>query len=440
MKEATEHVDAVVVGANIRGLVTCHVLDSLGYRVVLLDRSPRVGGADGSFVTAGGTTFDFGMHVLDFQRSALATRLFTEVSSGAVHKTLLRRGIALRGHVMPYAPRPADMPEELRAMLPGDDIDDRLSAEPPTRENLARYYGRQFVDLIFDEVLPSFPCEARHLAFGVDESELMPNIYPWLFPRASRPSSVGDESRRFHDLLRAGVEQYVLYPKSGGFSGFAHAFVDSFDKTRVEVLCGAGDVHVEVEPGTHRAKWVSAADRRFHADHYFWAASWPGLCKVLDVPCQNVATDRISLGSIVLDRAATTDYHEILVGDPRCSINRVYFPAGFRHTDEPILQIEFAYPAAEPRSDDPEWWRTQWLDDLRYLGLIDDHKIVEFDFKNFPLHFNAYGMEGERLRDADPALIAPTSNIYPVVPSMANLNLNRHVPRTVAYVASVLAG
>lgn len=432
-----EHLDAVVIGANIRGLVTCHVLDSLGYRAVLIDRSPKLGGADGSFTTAWGDVFDFGMHVLDFERSPLATRLFTAVSKGAVRKTRLRRGIALRGHLMPYAPLRSEMPDELRALLPSDDLADELGDDAPTRANLARHYGRDFVDLIFDEVLPSFPSEARHLTFGVDESELMANIYPWFFPRAARKQNVGDESRQFHDRLRAGVDQHVLYPSEGGFGAFARAFADSFDPERIELLLGAGDVRFELDG--HRARWVQAGGRRFSADHFFWAAAWPGLCQVLDLPCQNVATDRIALGSLRLDRPAHTDYHEILVGDPECAINRVYFPAAFRHDDAPLLQIEFAYPAADERPSDPGIWRDRWTRDLRRLGLIDDHRVEQLDFKCVPIHFNSYGMEGERLIDADPNLLEANSNVRPVVPSMANLNLNRHVPRTVAYVASVLA-
>ena len=77
---------------------------------------PFKSGADGSFVTAGGSTFDFGMHVLDYDRSPVATRLFSKVMGGAVHKTQLHRGIALAGHVMPYAPHPTEMPDELRRL------------------------------------------------------------------------------------------------------------------------------------------------------------------------------------------------------------------------------------------------------------------------------------------------------------------------------------
>lgn len=55
------------------------------------------------------------------------------------------------------------------------------------------------------------------------------------------------------------------------------------------------------------------------------------------------------------------------------------------------------------------------------------------------MHFNGYGAEGEALRDADSALLKRDSNVHPVVPSMANLNLNRYVPRAVRDVTALLA-
>ena len=124
-------------------------------------------------------------------------------------------------------------------------------------------------------------------------------------------------------------------------------------------------------------------------------------------------------------------------------INRIYFPAAFRGANEAKLQIEFAFPVAEDgeRGLDANDWRERWLGDLRALGLLDDdHQVELFDFKTRPLHFNGFGMEGVPLEDADPALIDVNSNVYPLTPSMANLNLNDHVPRTVAGVTQLLAG
>lgn len=435
----TQDIDAVVIGANIRGLVTTYVLDSLGYRAVLLDKGRVAGGVDGSFLTPGGTRFEHGMHVLDYMRSEVTTRLFTHILDGEVHRVTLKRGIVLRGQLMPYAPRPEDMPQELRAMLPREELVDDLGEAVPTRERLAKYYGQQFTDLIFDEVLSSYPTESRHLEFGVEEGRLLANVYPWLFPRARRKPVPGDASRSFHDRLREGNDQQLLYPREGGFGGFAAGFLSKFDPQRIEVLLDAGDVQVELSPGTHTVEWVEARGRRLRPKHLFWAASWPALCRLLTIPCQDTATDRMMIGSFRLNRPAATDYNEILVGDPTIRINRVYFPAGFRESDEPLMQVEFAFAKAEERPLEREWWLDAWLSDLRRLELIDEnHRVEEFDFKTFCMHYNGFGMEGQALRDADASEIQPGSNIRPVTPSMANLNLNGHVPRTIEYVTSVL--
>ncbi len=435
-----EDLDAVVIGANLRGLVSAHGLSSLGYRAVVLERGPHPGGADGSFTTAGGSTFDHGLHVFDWMRSELTTRLFLHAVDGQVQRLTLRRGIVLRGSVMPYAPRAEEMPDALRRMLPAGELADELGDAPPTREALSRIYGRPFTDLVFDEVLPSFPTESRHRAFGVDESRLLTNIYPWFFPRAGRKAKSGDASRSFHDKLRAGIEQDILYPKEGGFGGFAAGFARKLDPGRVQVLTGAADMHLEIRPGTHTVEWASALGRRFRAPRYFWAGPWAPLCRILGIPCQDAASDWVVLGSFRLDRPANSDYHELLVGDPKLRINRVSFPGRFRGSRELLMQIEFAFPAAEDWPSDPEHWRETWLGDARALELLArEHQVEEFDFRKYRMHFNAFGVEGQPLCDADPALVRADSNVHPVTPSMANLNLNAYVPRAVAYVSDVLS-
>lgn len=435
-----QNLDAVVIGASTRGLIAAYVLGMLGYRTVLLEKSPYVGAADGSYQLPDGTWFDFGMHVLDEMRAPMATRLFRHVVDQQVNRLKLERAIVMRNHIMPYAPMPDAMPEEIRRLLkPGKLIDD-IGDELPTRERLAAHYGAGFADLIYDEVLPSYPTENRHRAFGVDESELLVNIYPWFFPRAARTPKHGDISREFHDRLRAGIDQYILYPLEGGFGGYAQGFLGQLEALGVEIVTGARDIEIEAAPSGHRIERVTALGREFRATHYFWTSGWPDLCRLLGIACQNPATDRIVLGSFRLDRPADTKYHEILFGDPRHPINRVSFPGAFRGSGEPLLQVEFAFPLAEDRPLEPDFWRDAWLESLRAVGVLStDHRVEIFDFKTRPLHFNGYGMEGIRLVDADPGLLDPNSNVHPVVPSMSNLNLNAHVPLDVQCVTDVLA-
>jgi hypothetical protein len=226
-----------------------------------------------------------------------------------------------------------------------------------------------------------------------------------------------------------------------GKAGFAEGFRRHCDPGITEVLTGVEDLHVAVRPGTRLIESVRGAGRHFTARHYFWAASWSSLCNLLGLPCQDVVTDRVMLGSFRLNRPATTAYHEILVGDPDHHLNRIYFPAMFRESGDPVLQVEFAVPTAVAWPVEPEHWRSVWVASLRRLGLLGEtHSVTEFDFRAFSMHFNGFGAEGEALRDADPGILGTETNVRPVVPSMANLNLNRYVPRAVSYVASVAGG
>jgi hypothetical protein len=433
-----ETIDAVVVGANLCGLVTAYLLDRLGFRVALLERGARVGGANASFTTPDGSTFDLGMHVLDDMRSEVTTRLFRRVIDGRVQRVLLRRGVVLRGRLVPYNAAPADLPDELRRLLPGDEIVDDLGDEPPTRERLRRYYGA-YADFVFDEVLPSYRCEWRHKQLGVDESRLMTNIYPWFFPRAARRPAGGGESRTFHDRLRGGEPQYVLYPKEGGFAGFAQAFLTSLGPG-VEVLTGRGDLRFEVEPTTHFVRWIEVGDRKLTSRHVFWCAGWPWLCELLGLEVQNLATDRMLLGSFRFDTPAVSDFNEILVADPSFHIDRVSFPGRFAGTDAPLLQVEFAFPAADERIPlESATWRETWLADLWRLGLVGAaHRVESFEFRCFRMHYNSFGAEGQPRREPDSGQIHPRSNVRPVAPTQQNRNLNGSVPLYLEYVARVL--
>ncbi len=104
------------------------------------------------------------------------------------------------------------------------------------------------------------------------------------------------------------------------------------------------------------------------------------------------------------------------------------------------MQVEYVVPRADKPPLESDHWRDTWLEDTRRIGILDDaHQVEVFDFKTRPIHFNSFGMEGHPLKDADIAQLNGDSNIYPLQPSMANLNLNSYVPKTVDYVTSVLS-
>ncbi|MGE0433336.1 MAG: NAD(P)-binding protein [Planctomycetota bacterium] len=434
--------DAIVVGGNLCGIVSAWLLGELGFRVALVEKGKRLGGANSSFSTADGSTFDMGMHVLDYMRSEVTTRLFLKAIDGKAHKVLLRRAMVLRGHVIPYNAPPAQFPDELRKLLPGDDLVDTIGAELPTRKRLREAYGA-YADFIYDEVLPAYPCELRHKTLGVDESRLLTNIYPWFFPRARRERIVDGESRPFHDRLRSGEDQYILYPHEHGFAGFARAFLAKMADS-VEVICDIPDLDFVVEPGTHRVTHAVANGGRLLARRWFWCARWPQLLGLLGLPTQNLAHDNLLLGSFRFNEPALGDYNELIVGDPALHLDRVNYPGKFNCSGAPQLQCEYAFPVADGERLglplEADFWRERWLDNLRRIGLIDDrHTVESFDFRNFRMNFNSFGAEGEPRVEADAGLIRDDGNIVAVAPTTQNRNLNGSVPLWLESITQALA-
>ncbi len=248
-----------------------------------------------------------------------------------------------------------------------------------------------------------------------------------------------DESRAFHDRLRRGQEQYVLYPKEGGFAGFAKAFCTMLGPN-VELITEIPDLHFELEPSSQRVSWIQAKGRKFESPRIFWCSAWPALCQLLNLPVQDLVTDNMLLGSFRFSEPALTDYNEILVGDTSFHIDRISFPGKFNQSDAPLLQIEFAFPVADTSLPlEPSHWRGTWVSELERMGLLGErHSLEYFDFRNFQMHYNSFGAEGKACIDADASLLKPDSNVYPVAPTMQNRNINSSVPLYLQNVLEVL--
>jgi hypothetical protein len=441
VRQQAEDCDAIVVGGNVAGMVVAYTLGQLGYSTKLLEKQPGLGGMDRSFTNRNGRIFDFGLHVLDALRSEVVTKLFRYVVDDDVHETERRRGIVLRNHMIPYNAVAGDWPEELRALLPDGDLIDELGEAPPTREALARYYGERFAGMVFDEVLASYPCETRQLDFGVDESQLLTNIYPWFFPRARRVAVTNDLSREYHDGKRAGQKEVFLYPKRGGFGGFAEGFERKLVNLGVEVLTDIPDLHFEMEPAKQRVSWVTAQGRQFRAPRVFWCGPVGVLCRLLSLPVPELKPDQFVLGSFEFSRPLDCSYHELIFGTPQHFINRMSFPGKISRTADNLVQLEFSYPRHAPGQfvTDESFWKNSWLASLRKLGIADDsNEPLDFDLKTVPLVYNCYGIEGRRMPEVEIGELHPESNLRPVLPSIRNININTRVPQFLEYLTAEL--
>ena len=324
--QPTEERDALVIGGNMQGITLAYLLGQYGYRTTLVERAPFLGGIDGSFENSQGRIFDFGVHALDHGRNEFVSNLFERAVKGRFRRLPKRRSLLLRGQLIPYNSPPEDWPGELRALLkPGRIVDD-IGSDPPTRARLGEVYGPAFADFVFDEVLASYPAEDRQREYGVDESRLLANIYPWFFPRVERVRREDTTHHRYQSKVRAIGGEHVIYPEEGGFNGFALGLAEQAREAGVEVLVGARDLSVEMDAERRRVEHVVADGRRYSASRVYWCGPPKVLLDLLGEESFDATPETFILASFQFERPVLCQDLELLGGDPRHLIKRASFP------------------------------------------------------------------------------------------------------------------
>jgi protoporphyrinogen oxidase len=436
----TEQRDAIVVGGNIAGLTIANLLGHYGYKTTLVERGRSLGGMDASFTNEHGRIFDFGVHALDHNRSEFVSRMFERAVDGRFRRLAKKRAILVRNHLIAYNTPPEGWPAELRAMLkPGRIVDD-LGSDSPTRERLGEIYGQAYANFIFDEVLPSYPAEIAQRAFGVDDSKLLVNIYPWFFPKVERRGRDDNAHFKYQTKVRDVGGEYVIYPETGGFAGFANGIAEKARKAGVDIETGATDLEVKLDSTRRYVRSVRANGRILNAPRVYWCGPASVLMQLLGEPAFNATPETFALGSLQFERPLNCEYIEMICGDPEHLIKRASFPGKLQGTTDDTIQIEFYFPKGDTRyGTDKQWWEESWIQSLRRIGIAKpDNKVLDLDLKLFPIHYNSYGIEGKPTPRVVLPEIPADSNLRPVLPSYQRININTRLPLYLKFLADDL--
>lgn len=435
-----EERSAIVIGGNMAGLTIAYLLGQYGYRTTLIERAPFLGGIDGSFPNGKGRLFDFGMHALDHMRSEFVSNLLSHAVDGEVRRLPKKRAIVLRGHVIPYNAPVEDWPQDLRALMkPGTIVDD-LGGERPTRKALGKVYGSAFADMVIDDSLASTPSDARHLEFGVDEAELMENVYPWFFPGVAFAGRDDDPHHRYQSRVRKQGNEHVIYPRAGGFAGFVGGLARKAEAAGVEILLGAKDLDFDIDRSSMRVRSCSALGREFSAPRVYWCAPPGPLRELLGDDVPSYEPDTFVLGSFQFQRPVSCDFVEFIASDPSHPINRGSFPGKLHGEPDDLVQLEFAFPkGSDVYGTKREYWLETWLGALRGLGMVQvDNPVVDFDLKCVSILYNSYGIDGQPIPDVDLSSLPEDSNLRPVLPTVRKVNINTRLPQYLRFLAQDL--
>lgn len=385
----------LIIGGGLAGVVTAWVLSRQGYPGVLLEKNAALGGGNRSFRNDRGDVFDYGGHWIYARRSEFTSRFFTHVQGEEkVRRFPLQRGIYLDGTLIPYASPLDEWPERFRKRIevqPGGPSPELGN----TREEFARSYGDWFANLIFEDVLDSFPICRWRKSNGVAEKNLMRWIYPWFFPLTDlerTPDANHDaedvfiaESRNYHHWIRhADGAEEALYPRENGFGNWVSSIAQQIGDP-MDVQTGIAELSSSIDPDSLNVTSVSADGRTYEPERVFWCAPFSILASILDWEVPPATPQKAVLGSFSFDRPIQTSYHEILFGDPDHPIRRVTFPQKLAgQAESHTCQVELMFPEGNiNRSADD--WEASWLNSLRETGLISDHQPVEVKVDEVPI-------------------------------------------------------
>jgi len=420
------HTENLIIGAGLVGSITAWILAQHGKTGVLLERNPDPGGVNGSFIDPDGNWFDHGRHVINADRSDFTTKFFRQVlGKDGVREFDLRRGIIVRGYLIPYAESPEHWPGEIKNQLkinPGSQGVHLGS----TRNEFAQAYGSWFAELVFDEMMRAYPVLMWKREHGISEEKLLDWLFPWFFPRTNleqHPETVNelgvysDESRLYHYESRHmdPPAEPVLYPaRKGGYAAWIHAMLDSAAAS-IKIHTGLSDLQAVIDPQSLEVHSVTAGGQKYTADNVFWCAPLPVLCKTVGWPLPKGEPQWELIGSFTFNEPVNSEYHEILFADPAHKIRRISFPGLFTDSNQlKTLQVEYT-TLGEELHRDAEEWRKDWLNSLQQLGIIrQGAKTKYYDFKKVSRGIVSIEDLGgflarceQRIKEANSNLVAP---------------------------------
>lgn len=428
------HKTVVILGGGLTGLIAANICSNLGIDTILVEKTNSLGGGNKSTTNRNGDIFDLGYHALDFNRSVITTNFFQKIIKNQFYKIKLKRGILIKDYLFPYNSKLSLWPVELQNIfkkkLSKDSIKGKLN-----RKKISNIYGKKFTQLVFDEILRSYPAVNWSIQNGGDETDFAGIVYPWFFPKMSKTVIRDSEWDRFHDSMRKTHEQYILYPKKNGFQEFVNAIINDIDKDYCKIVKNVKKSEVIIDSRTKEIKNLKLDGKIVSADLYFWCNSPISLSKILDINIKkekSLIPQKIIFGNFVFEKEIKQDFHEILVGSLEHKINRISFPGKIGNKKNNLIQIEFSFPENQ-HSLNQTYWKPMWLESLKKVGIIKSDNVL----KSFSIVSETRGMitkyEIEHMRNLYESKIVREKGSNIIIPSFnfGPENINRVVPQVI---------
>lgn len=300
----------VVVGAGLSGLVAASLLVDHSEDIILLDGAPTAGGLLRSFDYGGGSTFDYGTHLL----SETGIDAIDAVLSGALPEDGWERHGGVRRD-------PAGYFDSGRLHTSSPYLDLRSLPDDEWRRALGDLAGRwrEADDAEASATTAAGVLDARfgrtlargHVGKVAEKVHRAPleDLSPSALGPLPLDRVVLFDEDRVVDLMASGTirrriavpDQFRLpptyrsplqafYPRAGGMQAVVDGLVGNLSDRGVEVRLGARVEEVATDHGAIIG--IIADGEAIPSDRVFWTSGLPPLARALDLPTPNVQTDR----------------------------------------------------------------------------------------------------------------------------------------------------
>ncbi len=323
---------AVIVGGGIAGLLSARILVKSFDRVVLIERSGRVGGLLGSIQDDSGAFFDHGTHILqDTGDRDLDAILFGGLDSNEWRRfDRIHTGCFFRGRMYRESGfvNCGELPEpilrqgriELLATIP---------FSPGDCANLEEFLIRKFGATFAKHVL--FPVVRKQ--FGVHPCELdadnpfVPRRVVCFAPQESRELKQNpffDQKVAFASFREGPADADHYYPRRGGIGLWVEEFARSLSDLGVEILVSSS---IEaLETSDQRVTGIAlCGGRKLDCDLLLWSVPSRFLLDSAGVeyPSPPFHPRPIGLFHYVFDRPFRDSNHFVTCHDPKLRTYRV---------------------------------------------------------------------------------------------------------------------
>lgn len=401
----------VIVGAGIAGLTLALLLARQGYRPVVVEREPEVGGLARSF-TYDGFTFDIGPHRFHTD-NPLVDNLVREVLGEDLIEIERRSGVWMAGKYLDW---PLDISAALKlpfGLLFASFLElfkKREHSDDSFESYIIGRYGRPLYEEFFKGYTEKFlglPCSmiSRDWAVtGIDRAVI-------------------DSSIRMDDLkslvlaaCRPSASLAFLYPGSGGIGVFSQRLAKMVEQAGGTVLLGKDVTGVEIIGDKVHGVTLQGGGK-ITCNNLFWSAAITGLQKILGESAIDLHYLSMLLYNYRVCEPARVPYQWCYFGAADIPFNRVSIPSHFNPLLSPPgkvgVCVEVTCPVGDLRMDCPEKAEPAIRRVLTDAGIIGGRAEVEgVAIERIPDVYPIYALDYQQKLDALVQRLSRISNLH----------------------------